>query len=220
MKPIALLSALTLLVPLTVVGQEKPDTTQYQFLCRVPGVPIAYLQEAARFQEKLNHEFSDPAESPLSAEERAAFKSLPFYPVNPGYRVVARLVRDSTALPFAMPTSTSRLPLYRKYGELRFELNGQPQRLTVYQSLDLQKKPGFADYLFLPFTDPTNGHGSYGGGRYIDLRIPPAGTTSLTLDFNCAYNPSCAYSHAYSCPVPPAENRLAVATPAGVQHEH
>jgi uncharacterized protein (DUF1684 family) len=205
MKISALLVAVWL--PLGVLGQAR--TT-----------PAAHTQQVAAFQQKINHEFSDPAESPLSAAERAAFKSLPFYPVAYKYCVVAKLVRDSTALPFAMPTSASQLAMYRKYGELRFELNGQPQRLTVYQSLALLQKPGFADYLFLPFTDLTNGHGSYGGGRYIDLRIPPAGTTVIALDFNCAYNPSCAYSHAYACPIPPAENRLAVAIPAGVQSDH
>jgi uncharacterized protein (DUF1684 family) len=205
MKIVALVVAA--LLPLGVLGQARPT-------------PTAHAQQVAAFQQKINHEFSDPAESPLSAAERAAFKSLPFYPVVYQYCVVAKLVRDSTALPFAMPTSTSRLPMYRKYGELRFELNGQPQRLTVYQSLALLQKPGFADYLFLPFTDLTNGHGSYGGGRYIDLRIPPAGTALITLDFNCAYNPSCAYNHAYSCSIPPAENRLAVAIPAEVQSDH
>ena len=196
-----------LLLPLSVLGQARPT-------------PAAHSQQVAEFQQKLNHEFSHPAESPLSTTERAAFKGLPFYPVAYPYCVVATLVRDTTALPFAMSTSTSRRPQYRNYGELRFELNGQPQRLLVYQSLDLLQKPGFADYLLLPFTDLTNGHGSYAGGRYIDLRIPPAGTTRLILDFNQAYNPSCAYSPAYSCPVPPAENRLAVAIPAGVQCDH
>ncbi len=205
MKIATLLAAV--LLPLGVLGQARPT-------------PTAHAQQVAVFQQKINHEFSDPAESPLSATERAAFKSLPFYPVAYQYCVVAKLVRDSTALPFAMPTSASQLAMYRKYGELRFELNGKPQRLTVYQSLALLQKPGFADYLFLPFTDLTNGHGSYGGGRYIDLRIPPAGTALITLDFNCAYNPSCAYSRGYSCPIPPAENRLAVAIPAGVQSDH
>jgi uncharacterized protein (DUF1684 family) len=76
------------------------------------------------------------------------------------------------------------------------------------------------DYLFIPFTDLTNGHGSYGGGRYLDLTIPPAGTTTMVLDFNRAYNPSCAYNVAYSCPVPPPENRLAIAIPAGVKSDH
>jgi uncharacterized protein (DUF1684 family) len=195
-------------LPLAALGQQKTDAK------------LDCAAEAAKFHHKLNKEFTDPAESPLSAAERATFQGLPFYPVRFEYCVVAQLVRDSTALPFAMPTSTSRLPMYRKYGELRFELNGQPQRLTVYQSLDLLQRPGFFDYLFLPFTDLTNGHGSYGGGRYIDLRIPPAGSRTITLDFNQAYNPSCAYNHAYSCPVPPPENRLNVAIPAGVQHDH
>ena len=199
---------LATLLPLATLGQKN---TTAQLDCAV---------EAAKFHQKINTEFLDPAESPLSAAERATFKGLPFYPTSADYRVMARLVRDSTALPFGMPTSTSRLPLYRKYGELHFELNGQPQRLTVYQSLALLQKPGFIDYLFLPFTDLTNGHGSYGGGRYLDLRIPPAGTRTITLDFNHAYNPSCAYNHAYACPIPPAENRLDVAIPAGVQHDH
>lgn len=180
----------------------------------------AHAQSVANFQRDLNREFSDPKESPLSAQERRAFRALPYYPANYAYYVEARLVRDATAQPFAMPTSTARRPQYRKYGELHFTLAGQPLTLSVYQSLDLLARPGFADYLILPFTDATNGHGSYGGGRYLDLRLPPAGTTALLLDFNRAYNPSCAYSPAYSCPVPPAENRLPVAVPVGVRSDH
>lgn len=150
--------------------------------------------------------------------ERKACKTLPFYPANYAYCVLATLVHDSTARPFTMEISTTRRPLYRKYGELRFVLNGQALQLNVYQSQELLKRPDLADYLFVPFTDLTNSHETYGGGRYIDLRIPTAGATTMLLDFNCAYNPSCAYQHGYSCPVPPAENRLTVAIPAGVQH--
>lgn len=181
---------------------------------------VAQAQHVVDFQQKLNREFSSPQESPLSAAERQAFTMLPFYPASYRYCVVARLVRDSTAQLRPMVTSTARRPLYRKYGEVFFTLRGQALRLSVYQSQDLLARPGLADYLLLPFTDLTNGHGSYGGGRYLDLRIPPAGSTALVLDFNCAYNPSCAYSARYSCPVPPAENRLAVAIPAGVQSDH
>ncbi len=181
---------------------------------------LAHQQTVLEFQQTLNKEFSNPEESPLTAAERRKFKSLPYYPNRYGYYVAAQLVRDSTAQPFAMETSTDRRPLYRKYGELRFVLQGQPMRLSVYQSADLLQRPGFEDYLFVPFTDLTNGQGSYGGGRYLDLRIPPNGTTAVQLDFNRAYNPSCAYNHGYSCPVPPAENRLSVAIPAGVRSDH
>ncbi|WP_035564834.1 DUF1684 domain-containing protein [Hymenobacter sp. IS2118] len=181
---------------------------------------LAHQQTVLAFQQTLNKEFSNPEESPLTAAERRKFTSLPYYPSRYGYYVAAQLVRDSTSQPFAMETSTDRRPLYRKYGELRFVLQGQPMRLSVYQSADLLKRPGLEDYLFVPFTDHTNGHGSYGGGRYLDLRIPPKGTTVMQLDFNRAYNPSCAYNHGYSCPVPPAENRLSVAIPAGVRSDH
>ncbi|WP_460549069.1 DUF1684 domain-containing protein [Hymenobacter daeguensis] len=145
---------------------------------------------------------------------------MPFYPTRYAYCVEARLVRDSTSTPFAMQTSTARRPIYRKYGELRFVLNGKPLTLSIYQNQELLKRPGLEDYLFVPFTDLTNGHETYGGGRYLDLRIPPAGARTMVLDFNKAYNPSCAYNHGYSCPVPPAENRLAVAIPVGVRAGH
>lgn len=180
----------------------------------------AHQQSVQKFQADLNAEFRNPAESPLAAAERATFAGLPFYPTDYRYYVEATLVRDSTSQPFAMPTSTARRPLYRKYGELHFVLDGQPQHLSIYQPLELLKRPGFEDYLMLPFTDLSNGHGSYGGGRYIDLRLPPAGARVMQLDFNKAYNPSCAYSPSYSCPVPPAENRLPVAIPAGVRSDH
>ena len=196
-----------LLISRITAAQTLPDSLAHRQLVQV-------------YQQGLNREFADPKESPLTAAERQAFTTLPFYPTRYTYVVQAQLLRDSTSRPFAMETSTARRPLYRKYGELRFVLNGQPQRLTVYQSVDLLKRPGFEDYLFVPFTDLTNGHGSYGGGRYLDLRIPPAGSAGLLLDFNRAYNPSCAYNHGYSCPVPPAENRLAIAIPAGVRSDH
>lgn len=181
---------------------------------------LTHRQQVAAFQQTINAEFRNPEESPLTPAERQAFQTLPFYPTRYAYCVEATLVRDSTSAPFAMQTSTARRPLYRKYGELRFVLQGRALRLTVYQDQELLKRPGLEDYLFVPFTDLTNGRETYGGGRYIDLRFPPAGARTLVLDFNKAYNPSCAYNHGYSCPVPPAENRLAVAIPVGVQAGH
>lgn len=87
----------------------------------------AHQKSVLKFQKGLNKEFKDEKESPLAAAERKQLKSLPFYPTDYAYYVEATLVRDSTSQPFAMPTSTDRLPMYRKYGELRFVLNGQPQ---------------------------------------------------------------------------------------------
>lgn len=174
----------------------------------------------AAFQAELNAEYKDAARSPLPASVRSNFTGLPFFPVNYAACVQTQFVRDSLQAPFEMQTSTGRKPLYRKYGEVQFRFNGRPQHLTVYQSLDLQRTKGYEDYLFIPFTDQTNGHTSYGGGRYIDLRMAQIKNGQLVLDFNRAYNPFCAYSSAYSCPVPPVENRLQVAIEAGVMSDH
>ena len=77
----------------------------------------------------------------------------------------------------------------------------------------LRKEEGFEDYLFIPFRDGTSRIETYGGGRYLDVRIPDG--KELLIDFNLAYNPYCAYSHRYSCPIPPVVNTLDVKIIAG-----
>ena len=117
-----------------------------------------------------------------------------------------------------MKTTTARLPHYRIYGIAEFTLDGKTFKMPVYQSQDLMKNPEYADHLFFPFTDLTNGHQTYGGGRFIDLHIPKDGK-NLIIDFNQAYNPYCAYSHNYSCPLVPEENQMDIEVPAGVMYE-
>jgi hypothetical protein len=102
-----------------------------------------------------------------------------------------------------------------KYGIVTFNLKRNAYRLNVYQNQDLMKKEGYEDYLFLPFLDDTNGEESYGGGRYIDLRIPEG--DEVVIDFNKAYNPYCAYNEKYSCPIVPRENYLDLKVEAGVK---
>ena len=114
-----------------------------------------------------------------------------------------------------MKTTTSRLPVYVKYGEITFTLKGKPHKLNVYQNQDLVKKEGYENYLFLPFLDDTNGDTTYGGGRYIDTRQPEGNT--MIVDFNTAYNPYCAYNERYSCPIVPRENYLETKIKAGVK---
>jgi hypothetical protein len=178
-----------------------------------PASPGAYAKWLRQERARKDKHFRRDDDSPIPASERRAFKGLHYYPADPAYKVAAAFVRDSSQAPFQMKTSTSRLPEYRKYGELHFELGGKSLVLTVYQNVELTKQEKYRDYLFIPFTDETNGHASYGGGRYLDFRIPP--NPRVTLDFNQAYNPYCAYGGAYSCPIPPAENALPLAVEAG-----
>jgi len=175
------------------------------------------IESALAFQHTINEEYKDPSESPLSTEDREAFKTLDFFDIDTTYVVNADFVRTPYESPFAMPTTKERTPIYVKYGELYFQLKGKKYKLNVYQSQDLSRKPEYADYLFLPFTDKTNGESTYGGGRYIDLKLPLEKT--VEIDFNKAYNPYCAYSKNYSCPIPPSENDLNTSIPAGVRYD-
>lgn len=173
--------------------------------------------EAARaYQQQLNEKFADPEESPLDKADLENFENLEFFEVDKEFIVEAEFVRTPSEAPFQMQTSTNRLPVYVKYGELYFKLKGKELKLNVYQNQELVENPEYFDYLFLPFTDLTNGKTTYGGGRYLDLRIPDS--TKVVLDFNRAYNPYCAYSGSYSCPVPPEENALEIEIAAGVKN--
>lgn len=170
---------------------------------------------ALLFQNKLDSQYSDSIESPLKKEERLKFKGHEFFPVDMKYCVQAKLIRAPNEKTFGMKTTTNRQPMYVKYGEVHFKLNNKKYKLNVYQSMDLLNKPEYRDYLFLPFKDNTNGIETYGGGRFMDLRIGKV--NMITIDFNQAYNPYCAYNHNYSCPVPPIENTLNVEIRAGVK---
>lgn len=115
-----------------------------------------------------------------------------------------------------MKTTTERLPVYDKYGTLTFELDDKTYKLSVYQSHSLRNNKKYKNYLFLPFTDLTNGNETYGGGRYIDFTIPDSDV--VVIDFNKAYNPYCVYSDKYSCPIPPKENHLPIKITAGIKN--
>lgn len=173
------------------------------------------IEAAKEYQNELNLEYANPKESPLEKKDLKNFEGLDFFEVDPEYIVKAEFIRTPAESPFAMKTSTDRMPVYVKYGELYFELKGRKMKLNLYQNQELVKDPEYYDYLFLPFTDLTNGEETYAGGRYIDFRIPE--TKEVILDFNRAYNPYCAYNGKYSCPVPPEENDLDIEIFAGVK---
>ncbi|MFA5298764.1 MAG: DUF1684 domain-containing protein [Lutibacter sp.] len=176
-----------------------------------------YENEIKLFQYELNIEFADASRSPLTKEDIKAFKALDFFEIDENYNIEADFELTPNTKVFEMPTTTDRLPLYRKYGITRFTLDGKNIQLSIYQNQDLMTKPEYIDYLFIPFNDATNGTTTYGGGRYMDLKIPAKGNKKIRIDFNKAYNPYCAYNHTFSCPIPPSENNLPVSIPVGVK---
>ncbi|WP_298239078.1 DUF1684 domain-containing protein [uncultured Algibacter sp.] len=165
------------------------------------------------FQKEQNAIFKDASKSPLKDKDRKVFKGLEFFKFDSTYVVEASFKRTPNEKTFKMKTTTDIELSHVKYGELNFILKGEIFILNIYQNLDLIEKEGYEDYLFLPFLDETNGQESYGGGRYIDARIPKDDT--MIIDFNQSYNPYCAYNDKYSCPIVPRKNYLKTRVEAG-----
>ena len=171
-----------------------------------------------KFQKELNTEYLNPKESPLRGDNLKNFKKHPFFPINLKYRVTAKFVKTENPVPFELPTSSGKFKQYQEYGKATFELDGKSLTLTLYQSLDLMKMEKYKDYLFLPFRDETNEKETYGGGKYMDLKIPAG--NEIILDFNQSYQPYCAYNaFDYNCPIVPVENKLPIRIEAGVMYE-
>jgi len=161
------------------------------------------------FRREKDAFFRSSPDSPLTAEQKRSFRGLRYFPENPA------LVFDLALEPFADPeriemlTTTGDIRAYERSGRIRFEVDGQAASLTIFRSED-----GY----FLPFADGLAGRETYGAGRYLEPE--ELGDGRLRIDFNLAYNPYCAYNERWSCPIPPAENRLPVPIRAGEQAFH
>lgn len=172
-----------------------------------------YKQDLLLERQSKDNSFLTEKESPFSIEQIASFSGLKYYPVNKKFIFKARLVTFDEEQIIKLKTSTERLPEYIVYGYVFFEYRDKEMRLTAYQSIKHQQDSVHGDLLFLPFTDDNSTITTYGGGRYVDFKIPERDI--FILDFNKAYNPYCAYNHKWSCVIPPRENALGFAVDAG-----
>ncbi len=173
------------------------------------------LKGQTEWQRQTNSNFKDASKSPLKAKDLKNFTGLDFFDFDSTFVVKAILERTPNSEWFNMKTTDDRLSKERIYGILKFQIKGNPYQLNVYQGEENMQTEGYEDYLFLPFLDDTNGNISYGGGRYIDLRIP--NNDSIIIDFNKAYNPLCVYNEKYSCPIVPRVNYLDIEIKAGMK---
>ena len=174
-----------------------------------------YFAELRKFRGEKNRNFRQSPNSPLAAAQKTVFDSLNYYPGDFTLVTDATISRNTHPDTLLIQMSANRAEKYLRWGQTSFKIVNQPQKLGIYL-----KATGTDSTLFIPFTDLTNGHESYGGGRYLDVPLPTPEAMTIQLDFNRAYNPYCAYNNEYSCPVPPAENRLQVAIPAGEKSFH
>src|ERR1700674_1413159 len=147
--------------------------------------------------------------SPVPDNRKAELLPLLYYTVDSSYNVPAELKPSSESPTLTMPTSNGEMRPMRRVGALEFTLNGKPLRLTAF----VEAGAPDVNHLFVPFRDLTTGTETYEAGRYLDLDRTVTGL--YELEFNLAYNPNCYFSPMYSCPIPPAENRLQVEVRAG-----
>lgn len=172
------------------------------------GTDEAYLREVEDFRRAKDHFFKTGEDSPIP--NRHMFKGLKYFNPDPAYSVAAHFVPLPKPERLRMLTSKGVEQDYLRVGHLEFSLYSRSLRLAAYRPADAH---GRHDSLFVPFRDATSGKESYGAARYLDLELQPSG--QYILDFNLAYNPYCAYSDDYVCPLPPHENSLPVAIQAG-----
>lgn len=168
--------------------------------------PEVYQKEIEEFRSE-RHEFMRSNEN--SPFQKIPFNGLDYFPPNPAFRVTANIDKITERSYLNIPTTDGKNERYLKYAYANFDLEGQRLRLLILKKTGM----GASDILFTAFADDTSGESTYGGGRYLDLSFKNA--NQITIDFNKAYNPYCAYDPNFVCPLPPKENILPVAIKAG-----
>jgi uncharacterized protein len=172
-----------------------------------------YITAVQKERKEKNRNFKMGSTSPLADSQKVHFDSLSYFAPDKSYALTADLEAFEDPETVQMPLTDGKTEGYLKYGKATFELGDKVHSLVVF--LKQNPEPNKPPQLFVPFTDQSNGFETYGGGRYLDVPMPAQNAGTLVLDFNKAYNPFCAYNAAYSCPVPPKENRLPVKMLAG-----
>jgi uncharacterized protein (DUF1684 family) len=144
-------------------------------------------------------------DSPFKNSEKK-YRSLLYYPIGIRYKITARFIEPNKKSIVKLSTNDNEEREYLEYGYAEFSFSDKSQKLLILENVE-------DEVLFLAFGDETSAIDTYGAGRYLDVKH--SGGASITLDFNLAYNPYCAYANQFSCPLPPRQNLLSVAIEAG-----
>ncbi|MFZ1702999.1 MAG: DUF1684 domain-containing protein [Saprospiraceae bacterium] len=168
----------------------------------------AILQKRASFKDSFLHN----ARSPLSEND---LPFLDFFPPDQSWKKKSTITLNDTSEIIQIPTYSGITKPYTVYGTITFFHNGQKISLKVFKSAQKPENPIYKNHLFLPFKDETNDLTTYGGGRYLELSILDIKNNKVELDFNLCYNPWCAYSDGFNCPVPPLSNHMKLVVNAG-----
>lgn len=187
---------------LDLLDWRRRVTEMYRYLRQYGDDPAS----TAWFQQQRDDLFATHPQSPLSSDQRTDFRGLPYFPYRRGFRLTVPVDFNVEPDVIEYDAGEDGLVRYRRFGRVHFELPTGAGSLSVFWIL------GYGGGVFIPFGDATNRDETYGGGRYLYDTIKGADLgatlTEITLDFNYAYNPSCAYNPRWVCPLAPPENKL------------
>jgi len=176
------------------------------------GTSKSFRNEVDQYREAYKKDFLDTEASPLDADDLVL---LDFYNPDAKWKLTCNCILEDNAMPIDMPTYSGRTKKFKAYATAFCQYKNQKFSLKLYQNLALANQQEYAEHLFLPFKDLTNSDETYGGGRYMDYTIKDIKKNQIIIDFNRCYNPWCAYSNGYNCPVPPRDNHLNLSVKAG-----
>ena len=171
-----------------------------------------WLDEIKQMRADKDEFFTEHPQSPIQPEVRDDFEGLSYFDPKPEFRVPTRVRVYGNPDPIELDVTAGQPIRYLRPYIFEFELRDDRHQLAGYQ-----QEGEDTDTIFIPFRDKTTGQQTYDRGRYMETE-PDKDLTNgdtVTLDFNLAYNPFCAYSETFACPLPPEENWLDVVVPAG-----
>ncbi|HXW95438.1 MAG TPA: DUF1684 domain-containing protein [Nitrososphaerales archaeon] len=171
-----------------------------------------WARALARFRAEKDQFFRSSHDSPLRGSVDSKH-GLNYFDPDPSFRFEVELQRYTEPATVMLSTSKGTRQLFNRVGCFDLDIAGVHVLINAYQSAG-RDDPN----LFLPFRDATSGEETYGAARYLDLEVEH--NDEYVVDFNYAYNPYCAYSDEYVCPLPPQENWLKVRIRAGEKKYH
>jgi len=176
------------------------------YLTQMTGSNDDYINEIEMYW-KEKHEFFANAEASPFVQKGIEYNNVEVFPPDPAFKLNAKLERFTSRQVLKLANSDGTSQSYLKFAKAKFQLKGKEQSLIILKTL------GFGNQYLTAFVDETSGDATYGGGRYLDVVIGKS--DQVTIDFNKAYNPYCAYFDDFSCPLPPRENFISVKIEAG-----
>ncbi len=199
MKPTTILTyAVVVIVIVILIFNINPNSSE--------PVETNYQEEVAQYRAERHQFMRSDATSPF-VEQLVSYDSLKYYPADESFKINATVEPISNGEIHLLATSDGKEQAFQEIALLHFDLKGTHQDLTLLKSQE------YGDY-FLSFYDETSAIQTYGSGRYLETDYTP-GQTKVMLDFNYAYNPYCAYTEGYSCPVPLQKNQINIPIRAG-----